>query len=109
MNNEYKCPKNNLEHHRKFHNENVSRNTLIEIKKFIDRPNNEKELLIKEALHIQEKSPIINIQNRNFTNVLKLFAINNTVEKNKNKLKMSPYLSSKTKFNFVQRPYLIQY
>ena len=55
------------EHHRRFHNENISRNTLIENTKIIIE-NNRKELLIKEALNIQEKRAIINIQNKNFTN-----------------------------------------
>ena len=43
-----------LEHHRKFHKESISRNTLIESTKIIDRANNRKKLLIKEALHIKE-------------------------------------------------------
>ena len=48
---------------------------------------NKKELLVREALHIQA---IVSVQNKNFTNVLKLLATNNTIERNKNQAKMTP-------------------
>ena len=49
--------------------------------------------MTKEALHIQEKKCFINIQKKNFTNVLKLFAINKTIEKNKNQAKNESIIS----------------
>ena len=44
-------------------------------------------IIIKEALHIQEKSPEINIQNNNFTNVLKLFTTHDRASNNFNQTK----------------------
>ena len=67
----------------------TSLNKLIENTKIIDRTNNRKELLIKEALHYKKKILFINVQNRNFNNVLKLVAINNTIERNKNQAKIA--------------------
>ena len=62
--------------------------------------------MIKEALHTQEKkSVIINISNKNFTNVLKLFAINNTTEKNKNQAKnKSIIIFNKDQIEFCSMP-----
>ena len=40
-------------------------------------------------IFIKEKRAIINIQNKNYTNVLKLFAINDTREINKNEFMIS--------------------
>ena len=76
-----------LEHFRNYHHEKLTRNILTNNTKIIDRENKRHGLLIKEALHIQEKSPEINIQNNNFTNVLKLFTTHDRASNNFNQTK----------------------
>ena len=83
----------------------TSLNKLIENTKIIDRTNNRKELLIKEALHYKKKILFINVQNRNFNNVLKLVAINNTIERNKNHAKSDSIIYfNKNQIEFCSTP-----
>ena len=49
----------------------------------------EKSYWLKKALYIQVKGVIINIQNKNFTNVLKLLLLITPQDRTKTKLKMS--------------------
>ena len=81
------------------------RNALIETTKIIDQANNRKELLIKESLHIQEKSDLIIIQYKKFTNVLKLFEVYTTIERNKTDAKNDSVISfNENQIEFYSTP-----
>ena len=55
------------------HNKIVTRKELVENTKIIERANNRRKLLIKEALLIQQKEATINKQFDCFPNILKLY------------------------------------
>ena len=61
-------------HYLHLHNKIVTRRELVDNTKIIERTNNRRKLLVKEARLIQQKESIINKKFDCFLNTLKLYA-----------------------------------